>query len=392
MCQAPRATNADCLYPLPIGLLSNAKLGQSSLEVDDTIHDPETGRNHRRKLRLVAPPSFGTPTSRDEEVLLGLIELTIKRERPSATLCFSKWQLAKLLGWPEDAQAFKRISDSLHRWANCTLNWDNGTWSKEDRFWVDDSFQVLKSIACPDDSFWSCVFEDSIFTGLQELSETPIDFKLLASLNSVLSKRLYRVLAVRFLRFPTLEVSLSALAYDDLGLSRTYATGPLKRRLGVAIKELERRGFLTPMHPELRFQRLCKGQWVVSFTRATGPQSLDPSTDRPSKGSRPHGLKAQTSGRVNHKLVVQNHHLPAASLVTRPTKDWTTFDRWWQTLSEVTKQEVETQAVAAADPFCKREYEARKKTGGPLFNAFRQKILRNFYSAQPRLGGIRASA
>ena len=59
----------------------------------------------------------GLPTAMDDEVMVGLIQLTKRRNNftdPKVT--FSRYELIELLGWPQTGQSYRRIEEALHRW------------------------------------------------------------------------------------------------------------------------------------------------------------------------------------------------------------------------------------------------------------------------------------
>ena len=56
----------------------------------------------------------GLPTSLDDEVLVGLIQLTKRRSNfTDAKVQFSRYELIELLGWPQSGQSYRRIEEAL---------------------------------------------------------------------------------------------------------------------------------------------------------------------------------------------------------------------------------------------------------------------------------------
>jgi len=84
-------------------------------------------------------------------------------------------------------------------------------------------------------------------------------------LDSAISKRLYRFLDKRFFHGPRWEFNLKELAWEKVGLARSYDVGNLKRKLRPAIGELERLGFLAKMPDGERFRKVACGDWRAVF-------------------------------------------------------------------------------------------------------------------------------
>ena len=61
-------------------------------------------------------PKYGLPTSLDDEVLVGLIQMTKRRSNfTDQKVAFSRYELIELLGWPQSGQSYKRIEEALRR-------------------------------------------------------------------------------------------------------------------------------------------------------------------------------------------------------------------------------------------------------------------------------------
>ena len=95
-----------------------------------------------------------------------------------------------------------------------------------------------------------------------------IDFEFFKQLQSVIAKRLYRFLDKRFFLRDLWEFSLKELAWEHVGLARSYDTASLKRKLRPAIVELEQKGFLEPLGEAERFTKVRAGDWKVIFGNA----------------------------------------------------------------------------------------------------------------------------
>ena len=74
-------------------------------------------------------PKHGLPTSLDDEVLVGLIQLTKRRSNfTDPRVTFSRYELIDLLGWPQSGHSYRRIEEALHRWVGVVLMYENAWW------------------------------------------------------------------------------------------------------------------------------------------------------------------------------------------------------------------------------------------------------------------------
>ena len=111
------------------------------------------------------------------------------------------------------------------------------------------------------------------------------------SLKSAISKRLYRFLGKRFYLQGEWTFDLNEIAFDRVGLSRSYEgnAGKIKEKLQPAIDELEAIGFLRPLSRDDRYSRIDRGQWTIRLTRQS-PALAAPAaiaTPLPSRYRRP---------------------------------------------------------------------------------------------------------
>ena len=114
-----------------------------------------------------------------------------------------------------------------------------------------------------------------------------IDLDEYFSLNSAISKRLYRFLGKRFWLQGEWTFDLNEIAFDRVGLSRSYQgnAGKIKEKLQPAIEELERIGFLKPLSRGDRYTRIDRGQWSIRLARPSpalaAPQQAAPAAVEP---------------------------------------------------------------------------------------------------------------
>jgi hypothetical protein len=310
-------------FPLA-ALADTVPEGQKTLVYTDTIFD--RGRNEpvTRKLTIAASHEHGLPTALDDEVILGLVQLTSRSNFADKKVHFSRYELIKELNWRDEAKSYERVEQSLKRWLGVTLYYDRAWWSKEESCWVDESFHILEQVtlfdrerrerrarARPGDALAgksSFVWNEVVFNSFKSGYLKQIDFDLYKRLRSPISKRMYRFLDKRFYHRKRLEFDLREFACEKIGLSRNYHNGEIKRRLAPALEELEAAAFLARLAPEERFISPCRGEWKVVFVAAAGAERADDEVPAAKRRGEPD---------LASELVAFGIHASAAALLVR---------------------------------------------------------------------------
>ena len=272
---------------------------QKTIQFEDRIRDDCRGEMITRQLTITGSDAYGLPRALDDEVLLGLIQLTKLRGFGDRKVPFTRYQLIQLLGWRNETKSYERVEVSLNRWTGVTLYYRNAWWNRAKKCWMNEKFHVL-------DNVWLChrpevsvvtpdaggtvpgsafVWNEVLFQSFQAGNLKAIDFEFFKGLRSAIAKRLYRFLDKRFFHKETWEFSLKELAWEHVGLARGYDSASLKRKLRPAIIELEQKGFLEPMTDTARFSKVRAGDWMVTFANPKeAPRETHPKTDSPEKG------------------------------------------------------------------------------------------------------------
>jgi hypothetical protein len=245
-----------------------------------------------RRLTITGSPKDGLPTALDDEVLVGLIQLTKRHNNfTDARVNFSRYELIELLGWPQSGASYQRIEEALNRWVGVVLMYENAWWDNAAKSWVDETFHILDNVTLYDRErqrlqkeakrhgkrergereaplpLSSFRWNEVIFRSFQAGNLKQLDLDLFVSLKLPTTKRMYRFLDKRFYRRERLEFDLKTFAYNHIGLSKIYAPTELKRKLRPALVELEEKGFLEPLLPEERYSYQGKGLWRIVFLR-----------------------------------------------------------------------------------------------------------------------------
>ena len=306
--QPPREHYRDELNfaEFPLASLSDSlPKTQKTLEFCDEIFDKARNERVTRKLTITASDKYGLPTAMDDEVILGLIQLTGKAHFSERKVFFTRYELLRLLNWPDEARNYNRLEQSLNRWLGVTLYYENSWWSNDDKSWVNEGFHILDHVQILDKERQrrsakkaenpgksSFVWNEVVFNSFKAGYLKQIDFEFYKGLERAVSKRMYRFLDKRFYHRQRLEFDLRTFACEHIGLSKNYDNGELKRVLAPAIRELEEQGFLKKLAAEERFIRRAKGEWTAVFIRE-GRQPVRVLEDEPAL------VKALTDRGVN---------------------------------------------------------------------------------------------
>ena len=276
-------------FPLA-ALTDQVPKGQKTLEFTDSIFDSGRKQMVTRKLTISASDRFGLPTALDDEVILGLIQLSHRNAFAEPKVHFSRYELIKLLGWRDESKSYERIAESLNRWVGVTLYYDKAWWSKEEQCWVDESFHILEQVTIfdrerrerhrsarlddPNAGLSSIVWNSVVFNSFKTGYLKQLDLELYKTLESRIAKRIYRFLDKRFYHKARHEFGLREFACEHVGLSKGYHNGEIKRRLKPAIEELESVRFLEPLPADERFRSTQRGEWTVVFVKFGAGKSL----------------------------------------------------------------------------------------------------------------------
>jgi hypothetical protein len=284
------------LAEFPIAALTDrVPDGQTTLVFEDKLERRDSPPIVRR-LTIMGTHKHGLPTSLDDEVLVGLIQLTKRRNNfTEPKIQFSRYELIELLGWPQSGQSYRRIEEALHRWVGVLLQYENAWWDNAAKSWVDENFHVLDNVTLYDREqrgrssrsraaagkasagkvertptplpLSSFRWNEVIFQSFQSGNLKQLDLEFYLRLRLPTTKRMFRFLDKRFYRRTRLDFDLRTLACEHIGMSRSYAPTELKRRLKPALEELEQLGFLEPLSPEERYSYVKRGTWRIILIR-----------------------------------------------------------------------------------------------------------------------------
>lgn len=430
-------------FPLA-SLSSSLPKNQKTLEFTDEIFDKAANKRIQRKLTITASDKYGLPTAADDEVILGLIQLSSRSDFADRRVYFTRYDLLKLLDWEDTGRNYQRLEKSLNRWLGVTLYYEKAWWSKEEQSWVNEGFHILDHVQILDQDRQrrsakkntaeagksSFVWNEIVFNSFKAGYLKQLDFEFFKELQTSVSKRIYRFLDKRFYHRPRLEFDLRTFSCEHIGLAKGYHSGELKRALRPAIKELEERGFLTPMSPEERFVQRARGEWTIVFVRASRGVVAAPKESAEVSALIERGLSSASARKITstvsrekiqekialcdwltvrndpriqknragflYKAILEDFPLPddfvsskapprrEQKVVRLPVPDRTppkaaedrsALDAYWNSLPLEKRHDIEQELVKAAPAFLREQYVAGQKERGLLFQTVRQAII-----------------
>lgn len=274
-----------CEFPLA-ALGDRVARNQKTLVFEDSVE--WGGKSTTRRLIVAASEKYGLPTAMDDEVILGLIQLTKQRQFRERTIPFTRYDLIQVLGWRDEGRSYRRIEEALLRWVSVTLVYEKAWWDNEEKSFVNESFHILEHVTLYDRERRdrrrstglagesSFTWNEVVFRSFEAGYLKKLDLSVYRTLKSAVAKRLYRFLDKRMYHRGRWEFDLRHLCCDKLGMSRKGHTGEFKRVLLSGLMELEAAGLVRPRSPQDRFVKVKAGVWKVVLEQGHGKESKRP--------------------------------------------------------------------------------------------------------------------
>lgn len=295
-------------FPLTV-LSTRANPSVKTLEFRDTIKS-KNGELVNREWTITAADKFGLPTASDDEVILGLLKLTVDSGFQSRKIYFTRYELLKALQWTTEGRSYQRLQKALDRLSGVRIKaknafFDNQTKSHStinfgliDAYEINDARDASKNDPLPSFFTWSEVLFNSFQVGYIK----KLDLAFYLSLKSAVSKRLFRYLDKHFWYKTQLRINVFLLAHEKLGVSRNYRFfSSLRQQLDPALDELKDKGIISDYDYEGRgpsAEVIVRAAGAVPRVNArsdgassnslvqgelkTGPKSIQPS-NKPSR-------------------------------------------------------------------------------------------------------------
>ena len=272
------------LCEFPLASISDRYLdGKKTVTFEEKIFDRVERCEVSRRLVLSGSDRYGLPTAKDDDVLLACIQVSKMQDFRSPQVSFSRYELLKMLRWPDESKNYTRLTSSLRRWKGLAIYSDRAFYDFGQKSWVNRDFGIFDSLYIyhrernqagltsnsTATSLSRLTWNEVMFQSFQAGYLKTIDWGLYTRLESAISKRLYRFLDKRFYHRRTLEIGLNELAMNKIRISDDYNTAQIKRVLQRGISELESKWDLKAMKIEERFVKRGRGDWVVRFERSS---------------------------------------------------------------------------------------------------------------------------
>jgi hypothetical protein len=221
-------------------------------------------------LQITGSELYGLPTAPDQEIILGLTQLTkIRNDFTSPTVGFHSHEVLSIVGWPTGGKYYARMKTSLRKWAGVTLYYRGSWWDNAKKTRVDASFHVLDEVVIREGGLSTFTWGKRFFQSCQAGNLKRLDLGVYFGLTSAISKQMYRFIDKHFYMNSTLNYDLNTFAFENVGLSRNYSPAKIREKLAPALEELE--GIHFARH---RYVRAGKGQWRIIFTQIGAGQGL----------------------------------------------------------------------------------------------------------------------
>jgi hypothetical protein len=224
------------------------------------------------RLTVSGSDAYGLPAAPDSDVIVGLIQLTkLRNDFTNPTVEFTRYELLRLLGWPDQTRYYRRLTESLRRWVGVTLYYDGCWWDNKRKRRVSASFHILDEVILPDEKDpgieSSFTWGKKFFKSCRDGNLKRLDLDTYFALKSAVSKQLFRFLEKRFYLRRDWTLDLQELAHERVGMSRTYAAWKIKQKIQPALDELEEIGLLEPMSAADRYSKTGRGAWNIRLVR-----------------------------------------------------------------------------------------------------------------------------
>lgn len=321
----PQRTNLSrdemnlCEFPISI-LATRANPNLKTLTFQDQVL--VQGKSVKRSWIITGADKFGLPTSSDEEILLGLLKLTVESGLNNRRVYFTRYELLKTLKWSIEGRNYTRLQKGLDRLAGVRIKATNAFYDNIDKihctklFGILDSYEIVsKSGKEQQTSFFE--WSEVLFTSFQSGFIKKMDLDYYLSLSSAISRRLFRYLDKHFWYRNKVAVNTLNFAHEKIGISRNFKyASALKQQLTPALEELKATGFL------LNFEFVGQGRKSSLEMVSANCKSLK----TPMSNSQT-GIPGVKFEEVLQKLIDRGIKKPQARLVLPNCLDDAEYDR-----------------------------------------------------------------
>lgn len=271
------------LAEFPLSVLSTRVDSKvKTLEFHDTVRG-KNGEVYNRDWIVTGADKFGLPTASDDEVLLGLLRLTVSDGFKERKVYFTRYELLKILRWTTEGRSYSRLQAALDRLSGVRIKATNAFYDNESKAHVTRNFGIIDAYEISDGrdakpSFFT--WSDVLFKSFQAGFIKKFDLDFCLGLKSAVSRRLYRFLDKHFWWKPKIQINLFTLAHEKIGISRNckYASS-IRQQLDPALEELRDSGFISGFS----YEGQGKGTEITIAVASGKPRAVGKSTEIHSK-------------------------------------------------------------------------------------------------------------
>ena len=305
------------LAEFPLAVLSTrADPHVKTLEFEDIVVS-KNGEKIERKWVITSADKFGLPTASDDEVLLGLMKLTVDDGFRATKIHFTRYELLRILKWTTEGRSYSRLQNALDRLSGVRIKATNAFFDNETKSHSTKNFGIIDAYEIndgrdsnPKPSFF--IWSEELFHSFQVGFIKKLDLDFLLQLKSAVTKRLFRYLDKHFWYKAKVQISLFTLAHEKIGISRNYKyASSLKQQLEPAIEELLALGFLS----KCEYTGQGRGTEIILYASRGKPRVLGNeknSVEKNSDNENYEVLKSSGTEEMLGKLVARGLREPQA--------------------------------------------------------------------------------
>jgi len=242
------------LVEVPFTLASNRRATQKTL----VFREPATAPNGTplvREWKVTTPEDYRLPSTDDDLVYLALMQVSYEQGFAERKVFTTHRHILETLGWPTvDGSYRRKLNASLERLEMVTIKCKNSFWNNATRryedFKLDDTIRIVSDSHFEKGKGWF-TWGEHIWDSIQNGYIKRLNLSFLLELKRPITRQLFRYLDKKFYRQNVLCLSVKTLAFEKLGISRTYKDmAQVRRVLEPALDTLVEKCYLKPYQSE----------------------------------------------------------------------------------------------------------------------------------------------
>lgn len=307
------------LAEFPLTLLSTRSDPKiKTLEFKDQVRT-KTGEAINREWTITGADKFGLPTASDDEVLIGLLKLSVDQGFEDRKVYFTRYELLKALQWTTEGRSYRRLMNALDRLSGVRIKATNAFFDNSSKTHSTVNFGIIDAYEINDGrdtmgqeraSFF--LWSEVLFKSFQVGYIKKLDLTFYLALESAISKRLFRYLDKHFWYKSRIQMRVFTLAHEKLGISRNYRYfSSIRQQIDPALDELVKAGFIETYS----YQGRGDNAEICIVSRSGIPRSIDNNKSSESLVSKPVVVPSKNdleSKRVAVQRALEDRGLKAA--------------------------------------------------------------------------------